>query len=248
MLEKAEGIVLRTINYGESNVILTLFTREFGKVAVMARGAKKTRNRFRSVSQPFVHGIFLYYKGRGMSTLNQGDVLHSFPDIRQHIVRMSYAAYMAELLEKTVEEREKNPYLFELFLTLLEQMEFGHDPEVLTSIFETKMTLQAGIQPELTKCVCCGQTDQIVSFSVKEAGFLCKRCTDQDPYAIHLHPKTIYLLRLFLHIDVQRIGSISLQKETKEELKRVMDAYYEAYGGFALKSKRFLDQLEKWNW
>lgn len=247
MLEKAEGIVLRTVDYGESNVILTLFTREMGKVAVMARGAKKARNRLRSVSQPFIHGIFLFYKGRGMSTLNQGDILHSFPDIRGDIVAMSHAAYMAELLEKTVEDREKNPYLFEIFLSLLEHMESGRDPEVLMRIFEVKMTKQAGIQPELNCCTSCGKKDHIVSFSVSEAGFLCKSCVNRDEYAFRLQPKTIHLLRLFFHMDVKRIGDISLQQKTKDEMKQVMEAYYDAYGGFTLKSKRFLDQMKNWN-
>ena len=66
MLNKWEGIVFRTIPYGESNKIVTLFTREAGKVTAMARGAKKPRSKLAAVTQPFTHGSFLIRKGRGM--------------------------------------------------------------------------------------------------------------------------------------------------------------------------------------
>ena len=77
MLNKWEGIVLRTIPYGESNKIVTMFTREAGKVTAMARGAKKPRSKLAAVTQPFTHGTFLIRKGRGMGTLSQGEPIDS---------------------------------------------------------------------------------------------------------------------------------------------------------------------------
>ncbi|MFB4164889.1 DNA repair protein RecO [Alteribacillus sp. JSM 102045] len=247
MLEKAEGIVLRTIAYGETNLILRLYTREAGKISVMARGAKKPKNRLSAAAQPFVYGMYLYYKASGMSTLNQGDSIDSFRLIRNDIVKTSYASYMAEMLDKLTEEKERNPYLFELFLQLLQKMNDDNDPEVLTRIFETKMTAQAGIKPELDRCVWCKRTEGTFSFSVKEAGFLCEVCKTIDEYRLDIQPKTVQLLRTFFYMDIQRLGEISLKKKTKDEIKQVLDTYYNEYSGVTLKSKRFLEQMEKWD-
>ncbi|RSL30897.1 DNA repair protein RecO [Salibacterium salarium] len=246
MLEKAEGIVLRTVAYGETNNILRLFTREAGKIAVMARGAKKPKSRLAAVSQPFVYATFLYYKSRGMKTLNQGDAIDSFRIIRNDLIRTAYASYILELLDKLTEEEEKNPYLFELMLQLLERMNDDDDPEVLVRIFETKMTAQAGIKPELEQCVHCQSKEGTFSFSVKEAGFLCHRCTAVDDNRLDIHPKTVQLLRTFFHLDIARFGSISLKDETKQELRTILDTYYQEYSGLHLKSKRFIEQMEKW--
>ncbi|RXK31014.1 DNA repair protein RecO, partial [Bacillus velezensis] len=67
---------------------------------------------------------------------------------------------------------------------------------------------------------------------------------EKDPYRVPISPQTARLLRLFYYFDIGRLGSVSLKQETKNEIKRVIDLYYEEYSGLYLKSKRFLDQME----
>ncbi|WP_100398308.1 DNA repair protein RecO [Bacillus sp. FJAT-44742] len=246
MLDKAEGIVLRTISYGESNVIVTLFTREAGKIAVMAKGAKKPKSRLASITQPFMYGMFLYYKGSGMSTLSQGDPVNSFKLVRADINKTAYASYFVEMVDKLTEEKERNPYLFELLLQLLQYLNEEMDEEVLMRIFETKMTAVAGIKPELDHCASCQSKEGEFSFSVKEAGFLCRQCVHIDEKKIPISQQTVRLLRLFFYMDIARLGTVSLKQETKDQLKTVLETYYDEYSGLHLKSKRFLNQLEKW--
>ena len=75
MLQKCEGIVLRTTDYGETNKIVTLYTREWGKIGVMARGAKKPKSRLSAITQPFTYGYFLLQKGSGLGNLQQGEII-----------------------------------------------------------------------------------------------------------------------------------------------------------------------------
>ncbi|MDX6153325.1 DNA repair protein RecO [Marinococcus sp. PL1-022] len=247
MIQKTEGIVLRTASYGESNVVLTVYTREHGKMAMMAKGAKKPSSRLRSISQPFVYGTFVYYPGKGMRTLSQGDVTDSFRSVREDIVLTSYASYLSELLDKVTVDQERNPYLFELFWQLLRRIDEGEDAEVLIRLFEVKMTAVAGIQPVIDRCVNCGRQEGTFHFSIREAGFLCHLCWEMDPYRFRIQPKTVRLLRTFFYIDVHRIGSVSVSAETKKELKDVLNSYYDSYAGIHLKARRFLEQMEKWN-
>lgn len=107
MLIKSEGIVLRTTDYGETNKIVTLLTREHGKIGVMARGAKKSNSRLSAISQPFLYGTFLIQSSTGLGTLQQGEMIESMRAIREDLFLTAYAAYMTELMDKGTEEKSQ---------------------------------------------------------------------------------------------------------------------------------------------
>jgi DNA repair protein RecO (recombination protein O) len=242
-----EGIVIRTVPYGESNTIITLYTKELGKIGVMARGAKKPKSRFTSITQLFTYGIFVFQKGRGLGTLQQGEALSSFRKIREDLVKTAYAAYLAELLDRNTSEDEQKPDLFGWLKQSLEYINHGIDPEVITFLFEMKMMKTAGIVPELSKCVSCQASQGNFSFSIREGGFLCERCSFKDPYRMMISKGAAKLLNMFYHLDLSRLGNVSLKKETKRELRMLFDAYMDEYSGVYLKSKKFLKQLDEFS-
>lgn len=245
MLQKVEGIVIRSTDYGEANKILTLYTREFGKIAVMARGAKRPKSRLSSISQIFCYGQFVFQKTSGIGVLNQGEIIRSLKSLRADIFLTAYAAYIVELLDKLTEQNERNPFLFELTLQILKYIDDGHDYEILTRLFEVKMIRVAGIGIYLDGCSICGAQDGDFSFSVKEGGFLCHRCSHIDNKTIQISAASAKLLRLFYYFDLNRLGNITVKQETKDQLKQVLETYYDEYSGLNLKTKRFLNQLNK---
>ncbi|WP_053367175.1 DNA repair protein RecO [Bacillus sp. FJAT-27245] len=244
MLQKCEGIIIRTTDYGETNKVVTLFTREWGKAGAMARGAKKPNSRLSAATQLLTHGYFLVHKGSGMGSLQQGEIISSMKSIREDIFLTAYASYIAELTDKAVEDRKPNPFLFELLYQTLNYLNEGYDPEILMFIYEMKMLNVMGLYPILDQCAVCGSTDGHFSFSIREGGFICHRCIEKDPYHFKLSQAGARLLRLFYYFDLARLGNISVKKETKDELKRIISAYYEEYSGLSLKSKRFLDSMD----
>ncbi|MCU9613911.1 DNA repair protein RecO [Caldibacillus lycopersici] len=245
MFQKLEGIVLRSIDYGESNKILTIFSREKGKVGAVARGAKKPNSRLASVSQPFTYGYFLCSIGSGLGTVQQGENIDSFRTIKEDLFLTAYSAYIVELLEKGTEEKVVNPFLFELLYQTLKHISEGYDPKIIKNIFEIKMLSVLGFRPILTECAVCGNPDGPFAFSVKEGGIICPNCYHKDPYHLKVQQATIRLLKLFYYIDITRIGSINVKELTKKELNQCITAYYEEYSGIYLKSKKFLLQMEE---
>lgn len=245
MFGKVEGIVIRTTDYGETNKIITLFTRQSGKIGVMARGAKKSKSRLSSLGQLFIVGDFLVQSGSGLGTLHQGEIQYSMRSIREDIFKTGYAAYIVELTDKLTEEKKPNPYLYELLYQTLHYINEGIDYEVLTFIYELKMLQVAGIHPHLDGCVQCGNLEGKFAFSIREGGFLCQRCAHLDPHLIILTAQATKLLRLLYYYDLKRLGNISLKPETKTLLRQVITNYYNQYSGLHLKSKRFLEQLDK---
>ncbi|MDF2854398.1 MAG: recombination protein RecO [Neobacillus sp.] len=245
MLQKCEGIIIRTTDYGETNKIITLYTREWGKIGVMARGAKKPKSRLSSITQLFTHGYFLVQRGTGLGTVQQGEMITSFRSIGEDIFLTAYASYIVELTDKCTEDKKANPFHFELLFQTLNYMNEGFEPDILMNIYEMKMLNVLGMNPILNQCSVCGSTDGHFSFSIREGGFICHRCLNKDPYHFKLLPATVKLLRLFYYFDLSRLGSISIKEETKAELKKVITAYYEEYSGLHLKSKKFLNSMDQ---
>ncbi|MBD1382112.1 DNA repair protein RecO [Metabacillus arenae] len=244
MLQKCEGIVIRSTNYSETNKIITIYTRELGKVGVMARGAKKPNSRLSAITQLFTYGSFLFQKSSGLGLLQQGETIDTMRSIREDIFLTAYASYLAELLDKGTDDNERNPFLFELLKQTLDYLNEGYDPDILLNIFEIKMLVVIGLHPQLDHCVNCKSTDGTFHFSIREGGFICHRCFETDPYRIPISPAAGKLLRLFYYFDLNRLGEISVKQETKSELRKVIDYYYNEYSGLSLKSKRFLEQMD----
>jgi DNA repair protein RecO (recombination protein O) len=243
---KTEAIVLRAIDYGETNRIVTLLTRDYGKLSVMAGGAKKPRSRLTAAAQPFTHSYWLLYGGKGMLRASQAEVIDSFRSIREDLNKTAYCAYLMELTERFTEEKEPSEGLFFLILSLMRQLSAGKDAEILARIFEMKMLRLAGIEPDLSHCAHCRQpVESAVRFSIRQAGPLCSLCHETDPKAVWMKPAVLKLMRLFQTIEIGRIGTISVQADVRRQLASIIRQYYDEYTGVTFKSRYFLEQMER---
>ena len=243
MLVKTEGIVIRTLNYGEGSKIITLYTRKMGKVSVLVRGARKTKSRFHAITQLFSYGEYIFFMGRDMGTLNQADLQFPFSDIIKDIEKTAYAAYIVELADKMTEKNEANPFLFQQLLSSLEQINSGKDPQIIANIFEMKILQISGYKPHLKSCIICDSETNINAFSIKRGGLICS--LHNEEHTIKIQTAAIKLLRLFERVDINRLGKIDVKEATKNQLQTTMNAFFDEYVGVHLKSKNFLSQLKQ---
>lgn len=250
MLHKTEAIVIKSIDYGEAHKIVTLYTKDYGKLSVMARGAKRPKSRLSAVTQLFTYGLFLFFRQakKSVGTLTQGERLQSFNQVRQDLIKMAYAAYFAELVDKLTDDDEKDPYLFQLLLVAFTQLDEGQDPELLARLFELKMLIIGGYKPEVDRCVICAQTEGPFLFSITEGGFLCQRCRGHDPQALQVGLNTLKVIRFLYRLHPNRLGHVELKPSTREELKKVLWLFMDEHTPLRLKSRSFLEQMGPgWN-
>lgn len=245
MLTRMEGIVIKTQDYGETHKIITILTKERGKITAICRGANKTRSRLNAVSQPFIQATFLIYVTKGLSTVQQGEILNSYRYIREDIIRTAYAAYMIELTDKILETNEKDVFIYEQLKQSLHWINTEGEYMIPVMMYELKMFKKGGFAPVVDYCVNCGRKEAPYTFSVREGGILCTYCSGLDNYTKQLPPSLIKLLWLFLEVGLERVGTISVKKENEQLLRMLLDEYYDQYGGFSLRSKRFLAQIDR---
>ncbi|MEO4052249.1 DNA repair protein RecO [Solibacillus sp. CAU 1738] len=245
MLHKWEGIVLKARAYGESNKIVTLLTREAGKVAVMARGAKKPTSRLAGVTQPFMYGSYLVQRTSGMGTLQQGEHFNAMRTVQTDIMATAYASYIVELVDRLVEEGEPQPFAFEVLQQALTAIDEGYDPEAIALFVDWKMLPFTGVQPVLHGCTSCGAAEGEFAFSFSQGGFLCHRCFHHDAYIIRLSPTQLKLIRMFYMMPIDQVGKLDLKQQTKSFIKKIVTTIYEEQTGLRLKSRSFIEQLER---
>lgn len=248
MLRNVQGIILRTMDYGEGNKIITIFTPEIGKVSVMARGAKKLKSRHAAATQLFTHAEFILYKQQGqMGTLNQAEIVDAHQSLREDLFQSAYSSYLAEMVDRMLGDEEGSSYLFEQLSASLRAIEEGKDMQIIVHIFEMKMFEFTGYLPNVINCVSCASDTQLSRFSTKLGGFLCSRCHYKDTYAAVISDAARKLLQLFVRIDIRRLGSVQVKEETKAQLKPIMRNYMDAHIGIRWKSRDFIEQMEKYN-
>src|SRR5690625_5093690 len=102
-----------------------------------------------------------------------------------------------------------------------------------------------GLSHIIDGCARCGDVNNLTSISVKEGGLLCANCFQTDEHAVQISPNVIKLLPIFMNAGLEQIGTINMQKSNIQLLRRIIDNYYDSYGSYRLKSKRFLEQLAR---
>ncbi|ETT29269.1 DNA repair protein RecO [Paenibacillus sp. SZ31] len=248
MLYRVEGIVIRSMDYGEGNKIITLCTESGGKVGVLVRGAKKPKSRHAALVQPFTFGQYVYFRNTGLGTLNAGEIVESYHELREDLVKASYASYACELLDRVLQDEETGTFWFKQLKACLQALKEEKDPVVITSLYEMKILQASGYGPQFDECISCNQErpDEQLFISPRLGGVLCRACKHFDPPAMSVSPKALKLLRLFAQLDLQRLGNISVSESTRDEIKKLMRAFMDHQLGLNLKSRSFLDQMEKY--
>lgn len=244
MLKQIEGIVLKTQDYGETHKIVTIFTKDVGKLSAIARGANRPKSRLSALSQLFIQADFLIYLTKGLSTVQQGQIVRSYREIREDIVKTAYASYIIELTDKLLDDKQPDLYIYNELEQTLTWINEREDYMIPLMMYELKLFEKGGFAPVLDRCVNCHRKGLLTSFSIREGGILCDQCHTMDPAKIVLNKALVKILPILLHVRLEKVGNISVKRENEQLIRKILDHYYDQYGGFQLKSKRFLKQID----
>lgn len=240
MLRKVMGIIVSVTAYGETSLILNVFTKDLGVIGVMAKGAKNIKSKLRSYVMPFTFGYFyIYYKENKLSTLKEVDIIDQFKNIHEDITLISYLNYIVSLSYECYKESKVNN-IFNIMIEGLKKIDDKLDPMVISNIIEVKYLDYLGVGINLDSCSICGNNKDIITISLDDGGLICKNClNDQTIYNI----KMVKLLRMYYYVDIKNIGKLDIKDDIKNNINMFLSMYYDKYTGIYLKSKNFLNKI-----
>lgn len=243
---RVNAIVIRVKDFQEADRLVTLYSRERGKLRAVAKGARRLRNRLRGSTQLFCSGVYSLYTGRGLAGLNQGQITEPFINLREDLVKMTYAAYFAEMVDVLVEE-EAGGELYPFLLSVFTRLERGEDPEILGRFFEIRLLAALGYKPELERCTSCriaAAGNGEVWFSPSQGGVLCAGCAGRAADAVRMTPGALEVLKRLLAADAARLHVLKVSYEMRYELERVLRAFVNEHLPRPLKSLDFLQMVK----
>ncbi len=244
-IEKIEGVVINERDYSESSKILDVFTKKYGLISVIAKGAKRLKSNLRATASKITYGYFhIYYKEGKLSTLIDIDIIDSLRNIKTDLFKMGYVSFICELVgqvsKQTIKQTD-NEEIYNIFIASLIKINNNFDPMVITNIIELKLLFYLGVLPVIDECVKCGNVTSIVTLSAYEGGLLCSKCKINE-YIVD--PKTIKFIRMLYYVDINKISKLDISDKVKKEIDVFINDYYNYHTGLYLKSKKFLNDIK----
>lgn len=157
-LQNLEAIVIGSSMYGDSDKIITFYTKERGKVRGIAKGVKKLTSRKRSALEPFTH-VRVQITNSDLGIVTEASLINSFSNIRKDINSVSVAYFLCESIQKSQPDEATNYEVFSLFLNSLKDLEDGSSKRSVREDFTKNLLLNLGFLEEAE-----GLTDSIKVF------------------------------------------------------------------------------------
>ncbi|MCK5118219.1 MAG: DNA repair protein RecO [Candidatus Latescibacteria bacterium] len=250
---KTEAVVLRSIKWSETSRIVTLYTLGFGKLKVVAKGARRPKSQFGASLEPITHCAVVFYRkeGRDLHTLSQSDLIAAFPKLKSDLSAITYASAVCELTDRLMAGEEPNPPLFRALVETLGGIEesAAADAEKFLWRFQLHLAAFLGYRPEFGNCVRCSAALEgaRVAFSLTLGGTLCDRCADEGVERHLIHMGTARFLSHLERARPDRVRSLKSLPQLAEEIRPLLGKFLATHteDHRGLRSLDFLEQVKK---
>ena len=237
---KVEAVVLKTDDFGDANRVVTLFTKEFGKLEVNAYGCRRSRSPLSGATQMFNHISATLTRGSKVDTIREADILNFYDALTKDLERLAYASLLFEIVNRMTFPRQKEIETFNLLTKSLPALS-TRNPKIAALIGACQFMETSGVQLNFSRCVHCGaEIFSDAAISLLDGGAVCLDCIDsaQDvrPYPEALR-KTFETMLGFNWRDETKIFFNSRQLIAAENF--FID-YVQGVLGSGLKSVQFI--------
>ena len=246
-LYQTPAVILHTTPYSESDLIVTLYTLDFGKVKGIAKGAKRSRKRFGNRLEIGSHVSVTYFEkeSAGLVRLSNCELIRTFSGLREDIHKLAWASYFIELVSEMTAEKIENKPLFRLLVAFLSLVDKGILREEIQRVFEIRFLSHLGYRPQLDHCTRCHKNaaGEKFFFGPREGGVICSSCAANLPSLIPVSLGTVKTLLLAQILPLDKVGRISFSPQSLKESRALLSSFLRQYLVKELNSKKFLEQI-----
>jgi DNA repair protein RecO (recombination protein O) len=242
---RVEGVIIRHSNYREADRLLTIFTRENGKIHSIAKGVRKSRSKKAGHVEPFTRTILQLARGRDLFILTQAETLDGYANLRDNLILLGYASYVIELIDRSTNDDEENRLLYNLMTKTLSRLNRGDNPNRVTRYFDIRLLDYIGFRPQLFTCAQCESEIQPEDqyFSAQQGGVICSKCGQRDSQVRPVSMLALKYLRFFQRSSYQQTSRASIPEEIYGEMENLMQYYLTFNLERSLNSPAFLKRI-----
>ena len=244
---QCEGLIIQKSPMGEADLLVTLFTKEHGKLRAVARGARRSTSKMVGHLEPLTQIRISVAHGRNLDHITQGQVIENFAALKSDLVAITKGQYVAELVAGFASEASPNQPFYNLAVEVLQNIGLHPESEWPLRFFELQLLRVSGLMPELYQCVECRQplTPGNHRFSPSAGGTICPNC---QPAGAHVRPlslRAVKVLRLLHRGPLLDIIPLKVNSSSAQELKSVLGGTVTYWLDKEIRSNSFLEQLQR---
>jgi DNA repair protein RecO (recombination protein O) len=227
MYLNVQALVLRVTDYNDRDALLTLLTREHGKITVKARGLRRKNSPLVATCQLLAYGDFTLFEYRGIYTINEAASIELFSELRRDLTKLSLGTYFAQAAAVISQEDLPNPELLSLVLNCLYALTELNLPQAqVKAVFELRSACIAGYAPDLYGCRVCG-SQQPAYFDLSNGALLCDGCSSASSgIRLPISQGMLDAMRYITYCSGQKLFAFRSGNDTLEQLSSLTEAYF----------------------
>ena len=244
-LGKSGAVVIGSFPLGESDLAVTVFSRDFGKIRGVAKAARRPRSRFTGALELFTVGELVFFDaGRSdLVRIDHFDVRHPLAGLRDDLQRLGYASWIIESVARLTADRDPHVGLYALLVRSLRAMEHAAAARVALC-FVVRCVDALGHRPRLDQCVECRRRAPFTRARLGEGGLVCDACAPGVPGLVPISPSAISALER-LRVAAWDEALVAPLGRTEGELKTVLETYLTWLIGHPPRATKFLREVRR---
>ena len=217
------GMVLSSMPISDYDKRIVLITKERGRIAAFAKGARRMNSHLMGVTQPFSFGTFELYEGRATYNIKQATITNYFSEVTKNLEAVYYGCYFAEIADYFSKENLDASGMINLLYSALKALSNDHIPnELIRYVYELKAMVLNGEYPKVFQCTNCGSKEDLVIFSISTFGIYCKNCKNIPKDGIAISQSTLYTLQYIISSKMDKLFTFTVSEDVLAELKMVL--------------------------
>lgn len=246
--EKFEGMVIAVRPHRESDSLVKIFTRDHGKRMFFIKQTKGSQHPLAASILPFTKATYLgKLSDNGLNFLKDSSNRHSYVAIHSNIELNAYATYILNLADAVIEDNIAAPQLYDRMIECMDAIEKGQQAQIVANIFEIQLLPLFGVAINWGACAICQRDKGPFVFSMKRSGVICEHHQQLEEHCLSVSPKAVHIAQILSRISSTQLRTIQLDHQTLQDVQTLMDELYEEHVGIHLKSKKFIQEMKKWD-
>ena len=232
-------LILRGRDYNETDRLLVVFSKSYGKLSCLAKGVRRANSRLKAGTQVFSYCRLTFSAPRGGLTLiTQGQAVQVYPQLREDLTRIAAASYMGELLDAVLPEEKPQEDIFMLAAAMYSLLAAVEEPFLVLSCFRLRLLAALGYRLNLDGCAVCGAEAASYFLSAERGGVVCPRCAAgfAAPYGREQRPprvsaETLFLLSALGQWDLRRVFNLRIKPAVRRDIDGALNYYLQYFVG-----------------